>query len=219
MLEGMTDPTPSVVHAPQVLARIASALPDAISAAFFLVVWLMPLRFGADMVSTAMLVMLIEFITVHASGMLGGVVLDPSQNRGKRLRTLLALSAMYGLFILMFVWVFRQWWPLFVFGWLLLGKFSRVLFGAATPDQDAAAQRALWGTSAAAYVLGVLITVMLPMPRLGVVPEVIPQLRLTGSGLWVDEPHRLLAFGFLYFTVLAIAKLFHLGGQERRWER
>lgn len=77
MLDGMTDPMPSVVEAPQVLARIASALPDAISAAFFLMVWLMPLRFGADMVSTAMLVMLIEFITVHASGVLGGVVLDP----------------------------------------------------------------------------------------------------------------------------------------------
>lgn len=126
------------------------------------------------------------------------------------------MSAMYTLFVLMFMWVFRQWWPLFVFGWLLLGKFSRVLFGAATPSQDAAAQRVLWGTSAAAYVLGVLVTVMLPMPRLGVVQEVIPQLGLTGSGLWVDEPHRLLAFGFLYFTVLATAKLLHRGAHVRR---
>lgn len=189
------------------LARIASALPDALTATFFLAVWLMPLRFGDGMVRTAVLIMLIEFITVHASGFLGGMALNSSAARGKRLLMLLGLGLFYSGFVAAFVFAFDQWWPIAAFGWLLLSKFSRVLFGAATPRQDAEAQLSLWAASVAFYVLGVMLTVFLPLPRLGVTEAILPQLGLPGSGLWVEQPHRLLAFGMLYFAALAAVKL------------
>lgn len=188
-------------------ARIASALPDGLTAAFFLMVWLTPLSFGNDMVKTAILIMLIEFITVHAGGFIGGLSMNLSLSRAKRALLVLVLGLFYSGFVAAFVFAFDQWWPLAVFGWLLLSKFSRVLFGASTPREEAEGQLLLWVVSVMFYVLGVMLTVFLPLPRLGVTEAVLPQLGLPGTGLWVEQPHRLLAFGMLYFAALALLKL------------
>lgn len=196
------------------LAGVASALPDALTAGFFLVVWLWPLRFGTDAVKTAILIMIVEFLTVHASGLLGGVVLSPGRSRGTRLKVLAGVGVVYLLFVIVFVLIFQQWWPLLVFGWLLLAKFSRVLSGTVAATGDAAIQIALWVASGIFYLLGVLLTVLLPLPRLGVTAAVVSGLDLPGSGIWVEEPHRLLAFGFLYFAALAAVKL-RLGSPSR----
>jgi hypothetical protein len=58
----------------------------------------------------------------------------------------------------------------------------------------------------ALYVLGVFVTVILPLPRLGITPEVVAQLGIPGSGLWVERPHTVIAFGLLYFGALAAVK-------------
>ena len=50
--------------------------------------------------------------------------------------------------------------------------------------------------------------ILLPLPRLGLTPEVVARLALPGSGQWVEQPHRVLAFGFLYFAATAISEAF-----------
>lgn len=58
------------------------------------------------------------------------------------------------------------------------------------------------------YLAFVFVTTLLPMPKLGITPAVVDAQDLPGSGLWIDEPHRVIAFGFLYFSTWGISELY-----------
>ena len=64
-----------------------------------------------------------------------------------------------------------------------------------------------WLVSALAYIGGVFLTAFVPLPSFGITPEVIANLHLTGSGLWIDKPWTVLAFGTIYFALLAWSKI------------
>ena len=38
-------------------------------------------------------------------------------------------------------------------------------------------------------------------------PEVVAAQRLTGEGLWIDQPWRVVAFGFFYFLAVSLSEL------------
>lgn len=71
-------------------------------------------------------------------------------------------------------------------------------------------------TALGAQVVGYLMLTMLlaffttlvPMPALGITPEVVAGQHLPGSGLWVDQPQRVIAFGFLYFAAVGVSELY-----------
>lgn len=186
------------------LERPLAALPDGVSAIVFACLWLFPLAFGEAGVRNAMLVMLVEFILIHATAFLGAAAFAESASRTRRVAMLAGFALLYLGFIAAFSAAFEAWWPFLAFGWLLLGKL-RVIFHA---RDDAGAQGfpGLWALSALAYLGAVFATVFLPLPRLGLGTEVLPQLQLPGSGLWVEQPHRVVAGGLLYFGVLAWVK-------------
>jgi len=52
----------------------------------------------------------------------------------------------------------------------------------------------------------VVATSLLPLPRLGLQPDVVATLGLPGSGQWIESPQTGIAFGALYFGFLAWAK-------------
>ncbi|MBB5209708.1 hypothetical protein [Chiayiivirga flava] len=187
-------------------ARLFAALPDAVVSATFLVVWIAPLALGERAVRNALLTMLVEFVLMHASGMLGGVAFDRQRPRATRLTVLAGFTAFYGIFIAAFALAFDALWPVAVFGWLILGKFAGVFARHGHAAGEARRMQAEWAASAACYVGGVFLTVMLPLPRLGMSQSLQPAFGLTGSGVWVDEPHRVVAFGALYFATLAWMK-------------
>jgi len=54
----------------------------------------------------------------------------------------------------------------------------------------------------------VFATVMLPVPALGVTQEAIDLQGFSMEGLWIEEPFRVLAFGFLYFAAIGLWELF-----------
>lgn len=49
------------------------------------------------------------------------------------------------------------------------------------------------------------------LPELGVTAGVQVELALPGSGLWIDEPQRVLAFGALYFGLTAVGEVLSRG--------
>jgi hypothetical protein len=57
-----------------------------------------------------------------------------------------------------------------------------------------------------------MLTTVLPLPRLGLTPEVVSGQHLPGEGRWIARPCRVMAFGFLYFTAIGISEL-----RAHRW--
>lgn len=191
---------------PNSLPRKLGALPDAVSAGIFLALWLQPMHFGVHGVRNGMLVMLVEFILLHASAMLGSIVLAEGTARTTRIKGLLAFSLLYLVFIAAWCYTFRQWWPFAAFGVLLLAKAGFIIDGGTTSAQRLHQLQSGWAVSTMAYLAGAFMTVFVPLPRAGFVRVSHASLDLPGSGLWVEQPHTVMAFGTFYFGVLAIIK-------------
>lgn len=177
-------------------------------AAVFLYGWVAPTRLGAAGVRYLVLLVLFEFFVVHSSALLGTLALQPGP-AGKKHQVILALTVLYTLFLGGFALSVHEWWPLLVFWGLTLNRLLPLLLG----DRPTAKQKALleagWGTCAAFYVLMLLPVVVLPIPHLGITREIAGSLDLPGGGAWADEPHRAVAFGFLYFTAVALVTPFN----------
>lgn len=186
--------------------RVAASAPDAISTATFATVWIAPQLLGIGWVPVLMAAMVLEFLAVHSGAIIGTVVLDPKRSRSTKTKAIAALGAFYLLFVLGVALTFGQPWVIPSFAWLLFAKAVSVWTSPVPREAEAIHQRRLWGLSGAAYLFGAFATVLLPLPALGITPEVVADLGLTATGLWVEEPHRLLAFGTVYFAILAAVK-------------
>ena len=186
--------------------RLVSALPDAITAGFFLLLWIVPQWLGPTALRTGLLMMLVEFILVHATGFLGGMALANAGDTRPRWKPILVFAGLYLLFIAGYAWGFKAWWPLLALAWLVAGKLA--LAWQPLPDADKRDRlQAEWGLSALLYLGGVFITTFVPLPRLGLDAQVVGAADLPGSGQWVSKPHTVVAFGLFYFGLLAASKL------------
>lgn len=197
------------------LALWLPLLPDAMTCAFFLVVWADPMVFGPLSVRTAMLTMLLEFFLVHATGFFTVFANDRQGSKWKRIGAMAGLSSFYVLMIAAYSMSYHEWWPLFAFGWLLAGKVAWVWTGKSDPDDVDGGKAtfrgmAAWAGSVALFLFGVVVTCIADIPRWGMTAALQPQfgLDMTSEGLWESEPHRVVAFGALYFGATFVAKVF-----------
>ncbi len=188
------------------VGRIAAALPDAFSCAVFLLVWIGPLTLGAVWVKNLMITMLLEFLTVHSGGFIGTTLASDSATRATKSKVVVGFGAFYLLFAGAFSLAFEAWWPVAVFAWLLLAKFALVWLAPLPGPAERQRQGYLVGASVVGYIGGVFLTLFLPLPELGIDASVREAAAIPGSGAWVDEPHRVVAFGALYFGFMAWAK-------------
>ena len=188
------------------LPRLLAGLPDAITAGFFLALWIAPQWLGPNALRTGLLMMLVEFILMHATGILGSMALADAGGARRPWKPILAFSGLYLLFIAGYAWGFKAWWPLLALAWLVAGKLAMAWQPLPNADKRdrLQAERAL---SALLYLIGVFITTFLPLPRLGLDAQVVAAADLPGSGAWVDRPHTVVAFGLSYFGLMAASKL------------
>lgn len=205
-MDTSTPASPPTASPASTIDRLVAALPDAVVSVSFLVVWLSPFAFGERTVRNAMLTMLVEFLVMHASGFLGPFVLDGALATSKRLAAIAGFGLFYAIFVAAFVLAFDETWPIWVFAWLLLGKFAGAFSRHRARGPEAARMTKFWALSAAFYVGFVFLTTLVWMPRLGMTAALQPQFNLDGGGLWVDEPHRVVAFGCFYFAAMAWVK-------------
>ena len=161
--------------------RLLGALPDALTAGFFMVLWVAPQLLWPQALRTGLLMMLVEFILVHAAGMLGGIVLAREGQAGGRWKPILGFGAFYLVFIADWAGQFQAWWPLLALGWLLAGKLALVL--QPLPSADKRHQLASdWAIGVMAYLAGVFLTTFLPLPRLGLDRAIVAAADLPGDG-------------------------------------
>ena len=197
----------------QFLQRVLAALPDAISAAVFLIAWVAPARLGPEYVRNLTLVMAMEFIVIHSS-VFYAVIAGAAAGRGKRIAWLAGLSCLYLVFVFGFSIQYASTWPIFAFGWLLASRFVHLWTSPASSEVEGVRMVRLWAVSVVAYLFGAFTAILVPLPPLGMTSAFVSSmLESTGAGWSSGETYTTLAFGVLYFSILSVAK-FALGGPD-----
>ena len=182
------------------------ALPDLAIAATALATWIRPEAVGPRTVRYFVLLMLLEFIVVHSAGFMGMVALGRETPAAKA-RAMLGFGVLYSLFLVGFCVPFGEWWPMAAFWGLAL---NRLLGGLASPALGADARLQVqreWAAAVVCYLVAVFATVLLPVPRLGITPSIVAGQDLPGSGLWISQPHRVVACAALYYGLMGWSKL------------
>ena len=200
------------------IARICAVAPDAATATLYLWTWIDPLHFSDSMVKSLMLVMMMEFLVVHSGAFIGLAVMSDTATRGQKTLVILGFGAFYMLFAGAFSLAFRSWWPALSFVWLLAAKFAMVWLTPLPPADEVDRVKALWALSVAAYLFSVFAGVILPMPELGITPEIIPKLGLIGSGLWIDHPQTVISAGAIYFALLVWSRWAYRGKRSSNFQ-
>ena len=187
-------------------ARLLSAAPDAALAVAFLLTWVVPQWMGVEWLPYVLLTMLLEFFVVHSAGMMGAVMLDGS-SKSSRTMKMIGLALVYTVFVSAFAFIFEQWWPLFAFWALTLNRLTGVLLHTAPAGLERERLMSGWVTSGILYIIWVIVTALLPLPRLGLSAAIVADAQLPGTGAWVESPHRLMAAGAGYFLSQAYFEL------------
>lgn len=136
---------------------------------------------------TSILLYVTEFLNIHASGMLQGA----SHQSGKQLyRPFLLL--LYGFFIFIFFFVFKNTIMLIFFAVSLVSKVLSYRTSA-DPHQSATRTMLLLGTTLPLVVLSPIIAFLFPFPA-----EFLALKPANTSGLFVEMPQVVLVWGILY---------------------
>ena len=194
---------------PRVRAWLA-ALPDATTAVAFGLAWAVPNTVGLPFVRTMFVTFLLEFLMVHAGGMLAGGVPkarpSPATRPASEPRHALpvavgALALLYWAFAASFCVAFGTWWTFAAFALVLLSKMVGLV--TTKPGNGANVAGQIWALSCVWYLGSVFATLFLPLPDLGLDAATQSALDLPGSGEWIDAPEKPLAAGVIYFTLMA----------------
>ena len=172
------------------------AVPELLSAALLLALWVEPQRFGAEWFRAGVLTLLLEFFVLNAGGFLAFLMYDPETSARKRILRVAALGAGYLAFISAFALAFDAWWMLTAFAWLCFSKIQAIWTGAPPTERNQFHAGASWALGVAVYLGAVFLSAMVyPLPPLGVGPEILEGARFDAksSGIWEAEPHRALA--------------------------
>jgi hypothetical protein len=128
---------------------------------------------------------------------------------------LLGLSAFDLLFAAAFGFAFGSCWPIFALLALTVNRLAGFIF-TRPPDGGQLTVILLgWAASVVAYLGGTFLTLIVPVPPFGITSEIVRMQEITATGIWPEEPWRLIAFGFLYFTLVGLWELFAAGVASR----
>lgn len=181
--------------------HLFSSVPDFLMGLAFLATWIEPFALGIDMPAYLFQVMLLEFIIIHSAGFMGGVIYSNSPKR-RKLQLLLGLGLFYFVFVSGFALGFRSWWPVIAFGLLLFNRMMSAVTGQAEEGKEKELVMSMWGVNVACYLVAVFAAILIPLPEFGISPDHFGGLDISGE--FADEPHRLMAWGFLYFTMVGV---------------
>jgi hypothetical protein len=161
-------------------AKLASAIPDIGTASLFAWCWTNPVAWRPELASVLGQLMLMEFLVVHSSPFVGGLMASDARP-ARKLAGGLFLTAVYMFFAAGFTLSQGSWWPFAGFFWLLLSRGATAL--ASRHAGLAAGRRMLfyWFGGFALYLLSGLAVRELPLPAM--------------------------AWGLIYFGVHALVKL------------
>ncbi|HTA64933.1 MAG TPA: hypothetical protein VK753_05465 [Xanthomonadaceae bacterium] len=191
----------------RMLDAVLIGLPDAITSLWCLWVWMHPMALGTEAVKCVVLMMLMEFILLNATGFFTAIPFMFDLGRGLRAGMLLMLCAVYLLMIAVFAMQFHAIWPYFTFGWMVAGKLAWIARNRRVCNSEQMWLIGTWAVSVVAYLGAVGIGATQDVPYLGITPAIVPLLHLpAGGGEWIDTPHKAVASAVIYFAAVALFK-------------
>jgi hypothetical protein len=197
-------------------------LPDAVTSVWCLWVWVHPMALGPETVKGVVLMMLMEFFLLNATGFFTAIPFMIDLGRGLRAMMVLGLCAVYLVLIGAFASQFHAIWPYFAFGWLAAAKVAWIVRNRRVTLNEQTWLLGSWAVSVVAYLGAVGIGVTWNLPTLGIVPAIVPSLHLPGGGEWIATPHKAVASAVFYFAAVAIFKWMYVAirknqpGRSRR---
>jgi hypothetical protein len=154
-------------------------------------------RFGVGL-------MLLEFILLH-SGVFVGAGCAAAKTTFKRVLVFAGIVVFYGAFALAFSLGTNSRSVLEIYGFVMLGRFVSVIADSRS-GTEMFILRSVGGVLV--YLPLVFASVLIPWPRLGITEELAAAARTpNSSGVWVEEPHRVIAIGAIYFLLMGILEV------------
>lgn len=194
------------VSPPVVALDLISAFPDAVLCAAYLLTWFYPTALGPRVLAFLVMVALLEFVVMHSAPFSGLVALS-ALRRSIKVLALGGLGALYMLFAWSFSASFGTMWGAVSFFGLMLNRVLGVLIGQVPRGEQTTFMGAMWVICGVTYLFGIAFAAMAPIPRFGITDAVIESQHFTVGGLLTEQPHRTMAFGALYFGVVALWEL------------
>jgi hypothetical protein len=197
---------------PRILSRFSASIPDAITAAFYFTAWVAPSLLGPQWVRSLLAAIVIEFLVMHASAFYGFGIAKRDDRLSKRAAILGILTCAYLVPITAIAIFMQTIAPVLSFIWLFTSRFAFILLNPATATEETKRVQWLWAASIVTYFAGVILTNKLPLPALGLTPDFVASLSISGHPNPNAQPPQLtIAFGLLYFVVQACAKFYFAG--------
>lgn len=174
-------------------------------AGVYIVTWLSPETLDPHMVHKLLFLMMIEFLTVHSTGIFAGIAAS-FDTRGHRALAFSGVLVVYILLALGFSAAYGGLWPLYSFLILAMPRLPS-LIGQGIHPGDMFFVMGHWAAMTALYLLSIFLTLFAAVPALGITPEVIARQGFEMTGIWPEEPYRVVAAGALYFSGMALLTL------------
>jgi hypothetical protein len=190
----------------RLLDAMLIGFPDAVTSLWCLWVWIDPMALGSEAVKCVVLMMQMEFILLNATGLFTAIPFMFAFGRSVRNAMLFGLCGLYLALVGWFGMKLEVVWPFFAFGWLALAKLAWIVRNRRVCYSEQTWLKGTWAVSLVVYLGVVGISVTQSLPRLGIVPAIVPSLHLSGGSAWYDTPHEAVASAVFYFAAMAIFK-------------
>jgi hypothetical protein len=193
-------------------SRLGAAVPDAITATSYLLAWVAPALLGPAWVRGLLAAVVIEFLVMHASAFYGFGMRQAGDSVRKSAIVLGVISFLYLIPMVGMAFFLQSITPVLTFIWLFTSRFAFMLVHPTTATAEARRMQMLWRVSIATFFAGIILTAKLPLPALGLTPDFVASLSMSGHpNPNAQPPQTTIAFGLLYFIVQACAKFYFAG--------
>lgn len=192
--------------------------PDVALPILFILTWRSPTLLGETAVLECMATILLEFVLIHSTGFFLGSTMKDGKFQWKTIGGLLAL---YTLFAIPTAILAGASWPIAI----LYARSIGTIWSAA--DSTGEGRKGLelrLAPAAVCYLLTVFLMIFLPVPKWGITDRVASEVRdtmdekgfETGGDIASTEPHRIIAWGAMYFSGVLAWEIFLISPSGRR---
>lgn len=195
------------------LSRFVAALPDFILSAVFLIAWISPETIGNWIVFDLMLAAFMEFFVIHSMLCMGQYGFIQTSLLRKVVEVIM-LTAIYLAVAYAIGQIVDDTWTVPTMMILLANRVFFIFQIEAPTDEKHRLARREWGAVFSLYGICTALTVseFISLPYFSLTPAFLETLDLGHLLLLSPEPHRVMAFGVLYFTTVGLSQLF-----DHRW--